>query len=853
MAKFGRLALRLSILMSWISTGASGQGTKREYDLAASLPGKVADKVLRELVQPVWQPDGSFWYRVKTGPGSKFEWVYVDPVSKSKTVVIDSDRLKSVLPRIESRTTGGNLVESIARSKDHPGAFLLKISGERFRWTPGGEKLDREEPKIEDAADAAERSAPRASLRQGPETFVTFVNSSGADAHLQWIDPEGKPKGYGHLKPGEERRQHTFGGHVWRVFDDKGNDLAWIEAEDEPTTVEIRPARPAKDAGEAKEKTSPRNGRDVTKRNGRQRRGDGGVDSHPRLRVQGQNLEFRNSEIAEWKPLTTDGIPADAYRGPFRVSPDGKKAIALRVKPPGERTVKIIESSPADQFQPKEIAFDYLKPGDEIERVWPVLVDLEAGKVIPVDHALFENPWSLDRFHWSGDSAEFYFLYNQRGHKVVRLVGVKAADGAARTVVEEKYDTFVDYPNKIWMHWTDDSKTLLWMSERSGFNHLYRVDVQAGKIEKPLTSGEFVVRKVERIDDEAQRLWFTAGGLHKGQDPYQLHLASVKFDGSEFRTLTDADGNHSTTFSPDGKTFLDRYSSVDLPPVHEMRSSETGELLAKLESADASALVSAGWTVPERFVAKGRDGVTDIYGVIYRPSHFDPAKKYPVVEEIYAGPHGAHVPKAWGLQMRQHQMAELGFVVVQIDGMGTNWRSKAFHDVAAGNLADAGFPDRKAWIRKAAETRPWMDLSRVGIYGGSAGGQNAMRALIDHHDFYQVAVADCGCHDNRMDKIWWNELWLGWPVGPQYEASSNTVHAHKMQGKLMLVVGELDRNVDPASTMQVASALVKADKDFELLVVPGAGHGSAETPYGSRRRADFLVRHLYGAEPRRAP
>lgn len=852
MRKTCRPAFMSIIAALAIAIPASAQGTKREYDLAASLPGRVADKVLREQIRPNWLEDGSFWYRIKVAPGSKLEWVHVDPASKSKTVVIDSDRLNAALPRIETRTSGGNLVEVVRRSKDEPGNYSLRISGDWFKWTPGTGKLERDDSVKGTGTDPLASATPRASLRQGAETFVTFVNSSGGDAHLQWIDPEGKPKGYGHLKPGEERRQHTFGGHVWRAFDDKGNDLAWIEADDEPITVEIRPAKISKDANDpATEKTKAAT--DVSKRRGRPGRNPRETAQDPRLRVQGENLEYRKIETDPWTPLTTDGTEKIAYRGPFRISPDGRKAIARRVKPPGQRIVKIIESSPADQLQPKEIAFDYLKPGDEIERVQPVLIDLEAGKLIPIESGLFENPWSLDRFHWAEDSAEFYFLYNERGHKVVRLVGVDAATGKARTVVEEKFGTFVDYTNKIWMHWADDSKSLLWMSERSGFNHLYRVDVAAGKIDKPLTSGEFVVRKVERIDEESQRLWFTAGGVHKGQDPYQLHLASVKFDGSEFRILTEADANHAITFSPDGKTFIDRYSRVDLPPVHEMRSAETGELLAKLEEADASALISAGWTLPERFVSKGRDGVTDIFGVIYKPSHFDPAKKYPVIEEIYAGPHGAHVPKSWGLQMRQHQMAELGFVVVQIDGMGTNWRSKAFHDVAAGNLADAGFPDRKAWIRKAAETRPWMDLDRVGIYGGSAGGQNAMRALIDHHDFYKVAVADCGCHDNRMDKIWWNEMWLGWPVGPQYEASSNTVHAHRMQGKLLLIVGELDRNVDPASTMQVANALAKADKDFELLVIPGEGHGSAETPYGSRRRADFLVRHLYGAEPRRVP
>jgi dipeptidyl aminopeptidase/acylaminoacyl peptidase len=830
---------------------ANAQGTKREYDLAATLPGRAADKVLREQIRPNWLTDGSLWYRVKAGPGAKFEWIHFDPTERKRTVVIDSERLKAALPRIESRNSVGNIVEALNMSKTTRGAYRLRISGQWWAWDALSGKLirDAEAETTQTAPIAAD--VPHASLRQGPETFVTFVNKSGGDAHLQWIDPEGKPKGYGHLKPGEERRQHTFGGHVWRAFDDQGRDLAWIEADDLPMTVEIPPI-PEKTIANGKGENDARPV-PAQKKAERRKNGERGPQTDARLRVFGHDLQYRDAAGAEWKPLTTDGAESDAYRGPILVSPDGKRAVARRVKPPGKRTVKIIESSPGDQLQPREVAFDYLKPGDVIEQARPVLVDLEKGRLIPIDDALFDTPWSLDRFRWAEDSSEFYFLYNQRGHKVVRLIGVNASDGKARTVVEENFDTFVDYTNKIWMHWLTGAKTLLWMSERSGFNHLYRVDVAKGAIEKPLTSGKWVVRKVERVDEADGRVWFQAGGVVPGQDPYHVHLARVNYDGSGFKVLTDGDGTHTVTFSPDGKTILDRWSRVDSPPVHELRSAESGELLGTLEKADASALTSAGWTLPERFVAKGRDGKTDIFGVIYRPSHFDPAKKYPVVEEIYAGPHGAHVPKAWGLQMRQHQMAELGFVVVQIDGMGTNWRSKAFHDVAAGNLADAGFPDRKAWIRKAAETRPWMDISRVGIYGGSAGGQNAMRALIDHHDLYGVAVADCGCHDNRMDKIWWNEQWLGWPVGPQYEASSNTVHAHRMQGKLLLIVGELDRNVDPASTMQVANALVKEDKDFDLLVVPGAGHGSAETPYGSRRRADFLVRHLYGAEPRRSP
>jgi dipeptidyl aminopeptidase/acylaminoacyl peptidase len=237
--------------------------------------------------------------------------------------------------------------------------------------------------------------------------------------------------------------------------------------------------------------------------------------------------------------------------------------------------------------------------------------------------------------------------------------------------------------------------------------------------------------------------------------------------------------------------------------------------------------------------------------VIVRPTNFDARKKYPVVEHIYAGPHSAFVPKAFASHLGvMHDIAELGFIVVQIDGMGTAHRSKAFHDVCWKNLGDSGFPDRIAWIRAAAEKHAEMDISRVGIFGGSAGGQSALRALIAHGDFYKVAVADCGCHDNRMDKVWWNEAWMGWPIGEHYAEQSNVTQAHRLTGKLLLIVGEMDRNVDPASTMQVANALIMADKDFDLLVMPGVGHGAAETPYGRRRRADFLVRNLLGVEPR---
>jgi dipeptidyl aminopeptidase/acylaminoacyl peptidase len=296
------------------------------------------------------------------------------------------------------------------------------------------------------------------------------------------------------------------------------------------------------------------------------------------------------------------------------------------------------------------------------------------------------------------------------------------------------------------------------------------------------------------------------------------------------------------------KYYVDTFSRLDQPDVSVLRSSADTKILMELERGSIDALIKAGWRAPEVFTALGRDGKTDIWGAIFRPSNFDPSKKYPVIENIYAGPQGSFVPKSFSPYNAMQSLAELGFIVVQIDGMGTSNRSKAFHDVAWKNLGDAGFPDRILWHRAVAAKYPYYDITRVGIYGTSAGGQNALGALLFHPDFYKVSVAAAGCHDNRMDKLWWNEQWMGWPLGPEYAAASNVDNAHKLRGKLLLVVGELDTNVDPASTMQVVNALIKADKVFDLLFIPGAGHTSGGA-YGDKKRNDFFVQHLLNVAP----
>ncbi|MBU3683627.1 MAG: S9 family peptidase [Phycisphaerales bacterium] len=536
---------------------------------------------------------------------------------------------------------------------------------------------------------------------------------------------------------------------------------------------------------------------------------------------------------------------AAALGGPHAWSPDRRFVVAWEVERAQDHPVHAVESSPQDRVEPRLRTIQYLKPGDRIERRWPRLFRAD-GTEVPVDRASFAEPWSNDGLRWAADSRSFTFLHNARGHQVLRLVSVDAASGAARTVVEERSDTFVDYAHKSWVHWLGEDE-LLWMGERDGWNHLYLVDVPAGGVPRQVTAGRWMVRAVERVDFERRELLLRVMGIDPAQDPYHEHFVRVPVDGGEPVRLTEGDGTHELLWSPDGAWYVDTWSRVDLAPVRELRRASDGALLAELGRADASALVAEGWTWPERVVAKGRDGSTDVWGVLWRPrgSAADGTVR-PVVECIYAGPQDFHVPKAFAPWHGQRAIADAGFVVAMVDGMGTNWRGKRFHDVCWKNLRDSGLPDHVAWLRAAAATRPWMDMSRVGIYGGSAGGQSALRAMLDFPDVYRVGVADCGCHDNRMDKIWWNELWMGWPVDESYARSSNVTDAARLQGRLMLVVGELDDNVDPSSTLQVSAALVRAGKDHELVVIPGAGHGAAETPYGSMKRLGFLRRHLLG-------
>ena len=565
--------------------------------------------------------------------------------------------------------------------------------------------------------------------------------------------------------------------------------------------------------------------------------------------VRNFNVAVREPGAGALNWLTTDGSEGNYY-DPESIawSPDSSRIAAYKVRPGFRRYVHYVESSPEDQLQPKDSVMQYAKPGDVLDVERPVVIDVASKSVRLVDNTLFPNAYDVSRLAWRKSGTAVTFEYNQRGHQVYRVIEIDAATAQARALVSEESQTFFCYSGKKFRRDVDNGREIIWMSERDGWNHLYLYDGATGAVKNPITKGAWPVRAVVDVDEKNRRIVFSASGMDAGKDPYFVHLFRVNFDGTGLTRLTTEDANHNASFSPDMKYFVDVYSRVDLAPVAQLRSAADGSVVMDLERADVAALEQAGWKPPEVFSAKGRDGRTDIWGVIFRPTNFDPAKKYPVIENIYAGPQGSFVPKSFAEFSSMQAQADLGFIVVQIDGMGTNNRSKAFHDVAWKNLKDAGFPDRILWHKAVAARYPYYDITRVGIYGTSAGGQNSLGALLFHPEFYKAAVSAAGCHDNRMDKIWWNEQWMGWPIGPEYAESSNVDNAYRLEGDVLLVVGEMDHNVDPSSTMQVVNQLIKHNKNFELLVVPGMDHGSGG-PYGDHKRYDFFVRHLLGVGP----
>ncbi len=816
--------------------GSESQVLRSEPLQETNRQDAVRDIYLNRELTPIWSTTGSMWYRRELEQ-EKYEFWSVDLNTGNQQLAFDHSKLGEALTAAGWPTSDVSKLAIDILTIEEDGAGVDFFGGQRFwRWDNRTHKLNElDEPPRDSNRWLTAMSIPetrRANRNGGPETHIVFINRSDREVELFWSAGPNQQTSYGKLAAGATRTQHTFAGHMWLVSgSDKETPVAGFQGRPQVSLALIDNTLLDQPP------TNPR-------RAGRGERGRGGSvspDGKWQFEVRDHNLWVIGTADKQEIQWSHDGKEGQSYNQ-MQWSPDSKSLVAFRITPAERKLVHLIESSPKSGGRAQLQTRGYDLPGDPFAKFELNLFLVDGAQQIKPETSTIEFGWP--NLQWSADGSHITYQQVDRGHQRFRIVEVRATDGVVRNLVDQRSDTFI---------WTAHgerplvrdlaSGDLIFGSEHQGFHHLSWMDRNQGGISHAITSGNFVVRAIDRIDEEKRQIWFQASGVFADQDPYLIHYGRVNFDGSGLTFLTSSHGTHSLQYDPSGEYALATWSRVDHPPVHELRRTSDGSLVTELVRSQPQPTSRPALPLPEVFSAVGRDGETSIWGIICRPYPFDPNRKYPVIEDIYAGPHDAHVPKSFNPNPWYSELTKLGFIVVKIDGMGTAHRSKAFHDVCWQNLKDAGFPDRILWHQAVAEKYSSYDIDRVGIYGTSAGGQNAAGAVLFHGDFYRAAAASCGCHDNRMDKASWNEQWMGYPVGPHYAASSNIDNAHRLQGKLFLLAGELDTNVPPESTLRFVDALVKANRDFEFLLIPGMGHSDGG-PYGRRRIREFFVRHL---------
>jgi dipeptidyl aminopeptidase/acylaminoacyl peptidase len=548
-------------------------------------------------------------------------------------------------------------------------------------------------------------------------------------------------------------------------------------------------------------------------------------------------------------------------------SPDSKKIATFQQD---QRQVGEMYLVDTKVGHPNLQAWKYPLPGDAVvTMIQRVIVDLtspEAPRIVRVQLAPDQHRSTLcddvacrgewGDVQWSPDGSTVAFVSTSRDHRHEQLRVANASTGAVRDVLEEKSETFFESGNgRINWRFLPGSNEVIWFSERDNWGHLYLHDLQTGREKRAITSGEGNVTQVLHVDEKNRLLYFIAVGKEKGRDPYFRHLYRIGLDGNNLQLLTPADADHDVTLSPSGRFFVDSYSKPDVPPVAELRAAD-GKLILTLEKADISRLLATGWQPPTPISVKARDGSTDLYGLMFKPTTLDPSKKYPIVNHIYPGPQTGSVGGRTFSPARgdAQALAELGFVVVEIDGMGTPWRSKKFHEAYYGNMGDNTIPDQVTAMQQLARRFAWIDIDRAGIYGHSGGGYATATAMFRYPDFFKVGISEAGNHDNRVYEDDWAEKWQGLLKAnadgtTNYDNQANQLVAKNLKGKLLLAHGTMDTNVPPYNTLLVVDELIKANKDFELLMLPNRGHGFGNEPYMVRRRWDYFVRNLLGAEP----
>ena len=508
----------------------------------------------------------------------------------------------------------------------------------------------------------------------------------------------------------------------------------------------------------------------------------------------------------------------------------------------------LLDWSQDELYKPKLLSYYRGSPGDTaMVLVTPVFYDIDNKREVKTDlkRGTHVNGTS---HRWSKESGVLYANYSERGYQALHVKKIDLNSKTSEELINETSKTNID--NFMYMA-LEDSNQLLFLSERSGWRQLYSHDIITNQ-SKPITSGEYFIDSIVEVDEDKGTIYFRASGREEGRNPYHTQFYRIDLNGKNLRLLTEENAHHEVSLSPDNQYFFDNFSKVGQPTISVLRNSKNGKIIKEITKADVSTITAKGWKAPEVFESLGRDGKTIIYGAMWKPSNFDPKKSYPVIDNSYTGPHTQMFPRNFrtAISRNNQPLAELGFIVVSIDGMGSSGRSKKFHNYSYRNMGK-NLTEHVSTIKELGAKYAWFDADRVGIFGHSAGGYDAGHAVLEFPDFYKVAVASSGDHDFRMEKAWWPEMYMGWPVDSLYNQVSNVTMAGNLEGKLLLVHGGIDENVNPSATFKMAEALIKADKEFDLLIIPSQRHGyrGDYSKYFVKKRWNYFVEHLLGSKP----
>ena len=798
-----RLFLFILLLTSFLANAQFTAHQKANYELAARFsPKKLEKMIFSTSVDPHWMKTGNkFWYTYETPSGKK--WYIVDPVKMTRTQMFDNDKLAAAITRIVKDPFDGK----------HMGLENLKFVKEE-QWISFEVKSTEEETKKD--------TTKKAAATKEKKTFY-FEYNIAADSLVELKDhkkPKPKPS-WANLSPDQKWAVYAKNFNLYRM--DSANLRKAIQNEDDSTIVEEK----------------------ITD-DGIENYGYG--ESYSETNVEKlANRKKRKSVFVMW-------------------SPDARYFTLVRTDSRNVKDLWVINS--IAEPRPTLETYKYHMPGEkEAPQRELMLFEMASKKMSKINTSLFKDqeisvwPANADKRNrddefkpmvWLGDNTRFYFSRTSRDLKRIDICALDIATQSVSVLVEERLNTYVEIRKPYFFN---NGKEFIHWSERDGWAHLYHYDVN-GKLRSQITSGPWHVEDIEAVDDKTRTVYFTANGKEQEEDPYYLHLYKAGLDGSGVKLLNSGDFDHAVNLDESKRFFVDNFSRVNTTPISALYDA-TGKKIMDLEKADLSSLFQAGYKFPQPFTAKADDGITDLYGVIYKPFDFDSTKKYPIIAYVYPGPQTESVNKAFGRSMdRIDRLAQFGFVVVTLGNRGGHpSRSKWYHNYGYGNLRDYGLADKKAVFEQLSQRYSYLDINRVGIHGHSGGGFMSTAAMLVYPDFFKVAVSSAGNHENNIYNRWWSEKHHG--VREQvtdkgdttflYAIEKNSELAKNLKGHLMLSHGDIDNNVHPANTMRMANALIKANKRFDLVLLPGQRHGYGDmTEYFFWLMGDYFSKWLLG-------